>query len=195
MHGFHVVVLLVAGGGVRDTQCGFKVTSPALPCLKPGIPSKFLRHLDLALQGCSGLPATCCANMLCAQLFSRRAAQLLYPNQRLQRWCFDVELIYLAQRLGIPIAETSVNWTEIPGDTFLPKGQNPHVAGGPCATFLCMYLIRRQLPHWVVCCTAGSKVSITSILHMTWEMAAIVIGYSWWQCWAVHTLEDCGKHT
>lgn len=25
MHGFHLVVLLVAGGGTRDTQCGFKV--------------------------------------------------------------------------------------------------------------------------------------------------------------------------
>lgn len=25
MHGFHFVVLLVAGGAVKDTQCGFKV--------------------------------------------------------------------------------------------------------------------------------------------------------------------------
>ncbi len=25
MHGFHFVVLLVAGGGTRDTQCGVKV--------------------------------------------------------------------------------------------------------------------------------------------------------------------------
>ena len=34
---------------------------------------------------------------------------------RLQRWCFDVELIYLAQQLRIPVTEVSVNWTEIPG--------------------------------------------------------------------------------
>ena len=40
---------------------------------------------------------------------------MLYPNQRLQRWCFDVELLFLAGRLGIPVAEVSVNWTEIPG--------------------------------------------------------------------------------
>jgi hypothetical protein len=26
MHGFHFVVLLVAGGAVKDTQCGFKVS-------------------------------------------------------------------------------------------------------------------------------------------------------------------------
>lgn len=25
MHGFHFVVLLVAGGAIKDTQCGFKV--------------------------------------------------------------------------------------------------------------------------------------------------------------------------
>lgn len=32
MHGFHFLVLLVAGPGVKDTQCGFKVCSACLPC-------------------------------------------------------------------------------------------------------------------------------------------------------------------
>jgi len=50
-----------------------------------------------------------------AQLFTRGAARRLYPSQRLQRWCFDVELLLLAQTLGVPVAETSVTWTEIPG--------------------------------------------------------------------------------
>ncbi|KAK9847091.1 hypothetical protein WJX84_007959 [Apatococcus fuscideae] len=72
MRGFHLLVLTVAGGAIRDTQCGFK-------------------------------------------LLTRRTARTLLGNQRLQRWCFDVELIYVAQRLGIPIAEVPVNWTEIPG--------------------------------------------------------------------------------
>ena len=49
------------------------------------------------------------------QLFTRKAAQALFPNQRLQRWCFDVELLFLATRLRIPVAETAVTWTEIPG--------------------------------------------------------------------------------
>lgn len=49
------------------------------------------------------------------QLFTRKAAQILYCNQRLQRWCFDVELLFLAQRLAVPVVETSVNWTEVPG--------------------------------------------------------------------------------
>lgn len=42
------------------------------------------------------------------KLFTRRAAAVLYSNQRLQRWCFDVELIFIAQRLGIPIKEVQV---------------------------------------------------------------------------------------
>lgn len=49
------------------------------------------------------------------QLFTRAAARRLYPSQRLQRWCFDVELLLLAQDLGVPVVETSVTWTEIPG--------------------------------------------------------------------------------
>ncbi|RAL51249.1 hypothetical protein DM860_010751 [Cuscuta australis] len=72
MKGFHIVVLLAAGPGIRDTQCGFK-------------------------------------------MFTRAAARKLFPNIRLKRWCFDVEIVYICKRLGVPIVEVSVNWTEIPG--------------------------------------------------------------------------------
>ncbi|EFN51845.1 hypothetical protein CHLNCDRAFT_27604 [Chlorella variabilis] len=94
MHGFHVLVMMVVGNQIRDTQCGFK-------------------------------------------LFTRSAAQQLYSNQRLQRWCFDVELVYLAQRLKVPMAEVQVNWTEIP----------------------------------------GSKIRLTSMVHMALELAMIKMGY------------------
>ncbi|KAL2652431.1 hypothetical protein R1flu_020559 [Riccia fluitans] len=72
MKGFHFCVLLVAGPGIRDTQCGFK-------------------------------------------MFTRSAARQLFTNMRLNRWCFDVELVYLCKRLAIPILEVAVTWTEIPG--------------------------------------------------------------------------------
>eukprot|EP00775_Hariotina_reticulata_P002221 gene2221-2534_t len=42
------------------------------------------------------------------KMFTRRAAATVYTNQRLQRWCFDVELIYLSRRLGVPIKEVQV---------------------------------------------------------------------------------------
>ncbi|CAK9876379.1 unnamed protein product [Sphagnum jensenii] len=72
MKAFHLCVLLVAGPGVRDTQCGFK-------------------------------------------MFTRSAAQQLFANLRLKRWCFDVELVYLCKRLRIPVHEVAVTWAEIPG--------------------------------------------------------------------------------
>ena len=49
------------------------------------------------------------------KLFSREAARRLFPVQHLRRWCFDVELLYLSQRMGIRLVEVSVHWEEVPG--------------------------------------------------------------------------------
>lgn len=72
MHGFHLLVFLVVGGSIRDTQCGFK-------------------------------------------LFTRETALALFRNQRLKRWCFDVEIVSIAQRLKVPILEAQVKWQEKEG--------------------------------------------------------------------------------
>jgi len=49
------------------------------------------------------------------KLFTRASAQRVFVNQRLKRWCFDVELLYIAECFGIPMIEVDVNWNEIPG--------------------------------------------------------------------------------
>ncbi|OQR87398.1 dolichyl-phosphate beta-glucosyltransferase, partial [Thraustotheca clavata] len=49
------------------------------------------------------------------KLFDRRAAQLLFPPQHIERWGFDVELLYIAYKRKIPCKEVAVRWTEIPG--------------------------------------------------------------------------------
>lgn len=49
------------------------------------------------------------------KLFTRKTALVLFINQRLTRWCFDVELLYLASQLAIPVAEVAINWAEIDG--------------------------------------------------------------------------------
>ncbi|XXG54628.1 hypothetical protein AAC387_Pa03g2458 [Persea americana] len=103
MKGFHLVVLLTAGPGIRDTQCGFK-------------------------------------------MFTRAAARKLFTNIHLKRWCFDVEIVYLSKRLNIPMIEVSVNWSEIP----------------------------------------GSKVQLTSIIHMLFELVLIRLGYGL-GIWKIHT--------
>lgn len=49
------------------------------------------------------------------KLFTREAARLVFPNQHLSRWAFDVELLFVAQQYSIPIFEVPVKWSEIPG--------------------------------------------------------------------------------
>jgi dolichyl-phosphate beta-glucosyltransferase len=42
--------------------------------------------------------------------FSRKAAQQVFPLQTIDGWGFDVEVLYIAQRHGLPILEIPVNW-------------------------------------------------------------------------------------
>jgi dolichyl-phosphate beta-glucosyltransferase len=42
--------------------------------------------------------------------FSHAAATSIFPRQRISGWGFDVELIAIAQRQGIPVVEIPVNW-------------------------------------------------------------------------------------
>lgn len=39
----------------------------------------------------------------------------MFPSLHIDRWAFDVELLWLAQKNSIPIAELPVEWTEIAG--------------------------------------------------------------------------------
>ena len=49
------------------------------------------------------------------KLFTNKVAKILFGNIHLYRLTFDIELIYLAEQLKIPIKEVSVNWREIEG--------------------------------------------------------------------------------
>ena len=44
------------------------------------------------------------------KVFSARAAQALFPLQTIDGFCFDVELLFLARRLGFSIAEVGIEW-------------------------------------------------------------------------------------
>ncbi|KAM9320953.1 dolichyl-phosphate beta-glucosyltransferase [Gastrophryne carolinensis] len=54
------------------------------------------------------------------KLFTREAAARTFTALHVDRWAFDVELLYIAQCLNIPIAEVAVNWTEIEGSKLVP---------------------------------------------------------------------------
>ncbi|MGE5324555.1 MAG: dolichyl-phosphate beta-glucosyltransferase [Actinomycetota bacterium] len=42
--------------------------------------------------------------------FTRRAAQVIFPRQRITRWGFDAEILYLAHRFHLKVAEVPVAW-------------------------------------------------------------------------------------
>lgn len=77
MKGFHFVVWFLCVGGIKDTQCGFK-------------------------------------------LLTREAAVLLFSNLHVERWAFDVDMLFLAQYFNIPVGEVAINWTEIEGSKMVP---------------------------------------------------------------------------
>lgn len=54
------------------------------------------------------------------KLLTRRAARILFNSLHVERWAFDVEMLYLAQSLGMPIEEVAVEWNEIEGTKMTP---------------------------------------------------------------------------
>jgi glycosyltransferase involved in cell wall biosynthesis len=46
------------------------------------------------------------------KMFRARAAKALFSMQRLDRWGFDVEVLFLARKFGFRVSEVPVNWEE-----------------------------------------------------------------------------------
>ncbi|HET9869295.1 MAG TPA: dolichyl-phosphate beta-glucosyltransferase [bacterium] len=47
--------------------------------------------------------------------FSQRAAKVIFPLQTIERFGFDVELLFIARKKGFQVLETSVQWFDAPG--------------------------------------------------------------------------------
>lgn len=45
------------------------------------------------------------------KLFSEKAAKEIFRKQKIQRWGFDAEILYLAKKLGFSIKEVPVKWS------------------------------------------------------------------------------------
>lgn len=54
------------------------------------------------------------------KLFTRSAASELFSRIHVERWAFDIELLYLAQLMHIPVREVGVQWKEIDGSKINP---------------------------------------------------------------------------
>jgi dolichyl-phosphate beta-glucosyltransferase len=57
-----------------------------------------------------------CADTQCGfKLFTRDAAMDVFPLLTIDRWSFDVEALFVAQRMGYRIKEIPVTWIDAPG--------------------------------------------------------------------------------
>jgi glycosyltransferase involved in cell wall biosynthesis len=52
--------------------------------------------------------------------FTQRAAKTIFPLQRIERWGFDPELLYLAKKFGFKVAEVPVEWAHSEGTRISP---------------------------------------------------------------------------
>lgn len=49
------------------------------------------------------------------KMFTYKAAQFIFPKQCSHGFSFDVEILHIARKAGLKIAETAVNWVNVPG--------------------------------------------------------------------------------
>ncbi len=52
--------------------------------------------------------------------FTRRAAAEIFPRCRIDGFSFDVEILYLARKFGLPVKEVPVRWFNAPGSSVNP---------------------------------------------------------------------------
>ena len=73
------------------------------------------RLFNLGVRTVTGLPFhdTQCG----FKLFTRKAAQAIFRRQRMTRFGFDVEILYIAKKLGLRIVEAPVRWNDVEGTT------------------------------------------------------------------------------
>lgn len=54
------------------------------------------------------------------KVFTRRAARTIFPLQRIERWGFDPEVLFLANQFGFRVDEVPVRWADKPGTRIQP---------------------------------------------------------------------------
>ena len=52
--------------------------------------------------------------------FTRRSAQAIFPQQKIERWGFDPELLYLSRKFGFTVSEVPVAWSHREGTRIHP---------------------------------------------------------------------------
>ncbi len=102
-----------------DVAIGSRWLDPALQTTRQPLYRQFFgRVFNLLLRVILGLRFR---DTQCGfKAFTRRAAQLLFARQRIERWGFDPELLFLAGQLGLKVEEVPVEWADDPRTKIRP---------------------------------------------------------------------------
>ena len=93
------------------------------------------RIFNLLMRAVTGLPF---ADTQCGfKLFERNAAQQVFRRQRIERWGFDAEVLFIAQKFGYKIVEVPVRWSH-------SEGTKVSMFGDSVNMFLDLLRIRRN---------------------------------------------------
>lgn len=103
----------VSGGG-NDVAIGSRALDRSLIGVhQPWFRETLGRIFNLAVRVSTGLPF---ADTQCGfKLFRREAAREIFTRQLLERFGFDVEILYLAKKLGYRVVEVPVRWNHVEG--------------------------------------------------------------------------------
>lgn len=78
----------------------------------------FSTGLSLVVKGVFQIPV---ADTQCGfKMFTRDAAYRLFERQLINDFSFDLEILYLARKLGLSVAEVPVQWIDAPGSKVNP---------------------------------------------------------------------------
>jgi glycosyltransferase involved in cell wall biosynthesis len=102
-----------------DVAIGSRWLRPELQTQRQSLLRQFYGRLfNLALRILLGLnfKDTQCG----FKAFTREAANKIFPLQKIERWGFDPELLYLARKSGLKVAEIPVAWAHVEGTRISP---------------------------------------------------------------------------
>ncbi len=109
-------LLAAVGEGSNEVAIGSRALDRSLI----GVHQPFFREMmgrafNLVVRVTTGLPF---ADTQCGfKLFSARAAHDIFPKQQLERFGFDVEILFLARKYGFNVVEVPVRWNDVAGTT------------------------------------------------------------------------------
>ncbi len=102
-----------------DVVVGSRAADGADVANKSIVRKIFSGGLRLVVKGVFRIPV---ADTQCGfKMFSREATEALFSRQLLDDFSFDLEILYLAKKLGLTTVEVPVQWIDAPGSKVDPK--------------------------------------------------------------------------